>query len=58
MAEAHELDQILSELDPSETETQDYATMLMEVYEATERTYRAATQAGTAMPGLASSTNY
>lgn len=36
----------------------DVVTQLVEVCEATERTYRAAVEAGVAVPGLSSSTNF
>ena len=52
----------MADQDPQATdeveELGDYVDQLSEFYEATERAYRAAVEAGTVPYGLATSTNY
>ena len=50
------VEQMLSELQAAETT--DTVSDLMDVYEAIERSYRAAVMAGEATPHVAYSTNY
>lgn len=53
---------VMADQDPQATdeveELGDYVDQLSEFYEATERAYRAAVEAGTVPYGLATSTNY